>query len=74
MLNLNRIKRRQLLKIDKIKPGITGYAQINGRDDISYKEKIKYDYYYLKNKSIMLDLKIIFLTIYKIIKLNNISH
>ncbi len=68
------IKRRQLLKIDKIKPGITGYAQINGRDDISYKEKIKYDYYYLKNKSIMLDLKIIFLTIYKIIKLNNISH
>lgn len=68
------IKKRQSLKIDELKPGITGYAQINGRDNISNKEKIKLDYYYLKNKSIKLDLKIIYLTIYKILNSNNISH
>lgn len=68
------IKKRQFLKIDKLKPGITGYAQINGRDNISNKEKIKFDYYYLKNKSTKLDLKIISLTVYKIINFNNISH
>ena len=68
------IKKRQSLKIDILKPGITGYAQINGRDNISNKEKIKLDYYYLKNKSIKLDLKIIYLTIYKILNSNNISH
>lgn len=68
------IKKRQSLKIDKLKPGITGYAQINGRDNISINEKIKLDYYYLKNKSIKLDFKIISLTVYKTINLKNISH
>ena len=68
------IKKRQSLKIDKLKPGITGYAQINGRDNVSLKRKIKFDYYYLKNKSIKLDLKIISLTLYKLINFKNISH
>ena len=68
------IKKRKLLKIDKIKPGITGYAQINGRDDISIKKKINLDYFYLKNKSIKLDIKIIILTLLKIFKFKNISH
>ena len=68
------IKKRKFLKIDKLRPGITGYAQINGRDNISNKEKIKFDFYYLKNKSIIFDIKIIYLTIYKILKSNNISH
>lgn len=68
------IKKRRSLKIDKLKPGITGYAQINGRDNISLKRKIEFDYYYLKNRSIKLDLKIILLTLYKLINLKNISH
>jgi O-antigen biosynthesis protein WbqP len=68
------IKKRKFFKIDKLKPGITGYAQINGRDDISIKEKIKLEYFYLKNKSIKLDLMIILLTISKIINPKNISH
>ncbi len=68
------IKKRKFFKIDKLKPGITGYAQINGRDNISTKHKIKLDYFYLKNKSIKLDLKIILLTIVKIFNLKNISH
>lgn len=68
------IKKRKFFKIDKLKPGITGYAQINGRDNISINEKIKLDYFYLKNKSMKLDLKIIIFTIGKIINIKNISH
>lgn len=68
------IKKRKYLKIDSLKPGITGYAQINGRDEISIKEKVQLDYFYFKNKSIRFDLKILLMTIYKIIYKNNISH
>ena len=53
---------RNNYKIYKIKPGITGWAQINGRDSISLKDKVLFDYYYLRNASLKFDLKIIFLT------------
>ena len=46
-----------------VKPGITGYAQVNGRSSISHGEKIEYDLYYVKNYSFFLDLKIVFRTI-----------
>ena len=68
------IKKRKYLKIDSLKPGITGYAQINGRDEISIKEKVQLDYFYFKNKSIRFDLKILLMTIYKIVYKKNISH
>ena len=68
------IEKRKIMGVDKIKPGITGWAQINGRDDISIDEKIKMDHYYLNKKSIILDVKIIFLTILSIFKFKNISH
>mgnify|MGYP001262563371 CR=1 FL=1 len=68
------IEKRKAMGVDKIKPGITGWAQINGRDDITIDEKIKLDYYYLNKKSILLDVKIIFLTILRIFKPKNISH
>lgn len=68
------IEKRKIMGIDKIKPGITGWAQINGRDDISIDEKIKMDHYYLNKKNIILDVKIIFLTILSIFKFKNISH
>lgn len=68
------IKKRKYLKIDSLKPGITGYAQINGRDEISIKEKVQLDYFYFKNKSIRFDLKILLMTISKIIYKKNISH
>ena len=48
--------------IDKIKPGITGWAQVNGRDLNSFEKKVELDHYYLLNKSFWLDLKIIFMT------------
>lgn len=46
-----------------VKPGITGYAQINGRNDLPWKERFRYDIYYAENWSILLDVKIILKTI-----------
>lgn len=46
-----------------VKPGITGYAQVNGRNDLPWKERFKYDIYYAENWSILLDVKIILKTI-----------
>lgn len=56
-----------------VKPGITGWAQVNGRNTISWQNKFKYDLYYVDHISFMLDLKILFLTINKIIKQDGIS-
>jgi len=66
--------KREQLGIHKLKPGITGWAQINGRDEISIDKKVELDYYYLQNKSFLLDVKIIFLTFFKVLKKSNISH
>jgi len=52
----------------RVKPGITGWAQVNGRNTISWEEKFKLDVWYVDNWSFGLDLKIIFLTILKVIK------
>lgn len=45
-----------------VKPGITGWAQVNGRSEIPHGEKIKFDLFYVNNQSLILDLKIMFLT------------
>ncbi|MEE9361057.1 MAG: sugar transferase [Cellulophaga sp.] len=50
-----------------VKPGITGWAQINGRNTISWTEKFKHDVYYVNNLNFLLDLKIILLTIKKVL-------
>ena len=60
--------------IDNIKPGITGWAQINGRDDITILEKVKLEKYYLENKSLYMDIKIVTLTLVYVIIKKNISH
>lgn len=60
--------------IHKIAPGVTGWAQINGRDELSIEEKVKYDRYYVDHRSLMFDLKIIFLTIYKVVSRSGIQH
>ncbi len=51
-----------------VKPGITGWAQVNGRNLISWEEKFKLDIFYVENQSFFLDLKIVFLTFFKVIK------
>lgn len=57
------INKRKELGIDILRPGITGWAQINGRDDIKLSEKITFDDEYLKHRSFLFDLKIIIRTI-----------
>ena len=60
--------------IHKILPGITGWAQINGRDELSISEKIELDEYYLMNRSILLNVKIVILTISQIFIPKGVSH
>ena len=54
--------------VDKFKPGITGWAQINGRDDIDDEQKFEYDLYYKRNHSLLLDFKIVLITFLQVIK------
>ncbi len=58
----------------EVKPGLTGWAQVNGRNAISWEEKFKLDVWYVDNWSIWLDIKIIFMTIWKILKREGIRH
>ncbi len=60
--------------VDQLLPGLTGWAQINGRDSLSTLEKVKLDVEYLQHCSILLDIKIIFLTLLKVIRRDGISH
>lgn len=60
--------------VDKLKPGITGWAQVNGRDEISIEEKVKLEMEYLKQKSILFDIKIIFLTFASVIRSKGVKH
>lgn len=57
----------------KVKPGITGWAQVNGRNAISWEDKFKYDVWYVENASFLVDLKILFLTIKKVLVREDIS-
>ncbi len=68
------IKLRTEKKISEILPGLTGWAQINGRDDLPVSNKILYDEYYLKNKSFILDIKILWNTVFKVIKKDGVTH
>lgn len=67
------INLRKEYNVDSILPGITGWAQINGRDNIGDEEKVKYDHEYLVKKSIKLDIYIIFITVLKVIKRSDIK-
>jgi len=57
----------------EVKPGITGWAQVNGRNAISWKQKFEYDVWYVDNLSLWLDIKIILLTLKKVIKRADIN-
>jgi O-antigen biosynthesis protein WbqP len=68
------IELRKKEGIDKIKPGITGWAQVNGRDELTIEEKIKYDKEYIERKSFFFDLKILFLTFFKVFLRSGVNH
>ena len=58
----------------KVRPGITGWAQVNGRNAIDWEEKLKLDVWYVENRSFFLDMKIIVLTIIRVLRRADINH
>jgi lipopolysaccharide/colanic/teichoic acid biosynthesis glycosyltransferase len=56
-----------------VRPGITGWAQINGRNEISWREKFQFDVWYVDHLSFLLDLKIILITVQKVLSAEGIS-
>jgi len=60
--------------VETLKPGITGWAQINGRDEISLEDKVKFEKEYLERKSIGFDLKIIIFTFTSVLKSDGVKH
>jgi O-antigen biosynthesis protein WbqP len=68
------ISLRSTQGVNKILPGLTGWAQINGRDELSIAEKVKMDAEYLERRSFFFDLKILWLTFLKVVRKDGISH
>lgn len=60
--------------VDKLMPGITGWAQVNGRDDLSIPEKVRLDCEYLNARSFWFDLRILSMTIFKVARREGVSH
>lgn len=60
--------------VDKLLPGLTGWAQINGRDELPIPEKVKLDAEYMQRQTFWFDLKIIFLTILRVLHRKGVSH
>jgi len=60
--------------VDKLKPGITGWAQINGRDEISIEEKVKYEKEYLQKKSFLFDVQILIRTFTSVLMSKGVKH
>jgi len=60
--------------IHKLIPGITGWAQVNGRDDLPIPVKVEFDEYYLKHRSFLFDLKTLLMTFYNVLRTEGIQH
>ena len=67
------IEARNQCGANLVKPGITGWAQINGRDEIPIEQKAKLDGEYVKSMSLMMDIKILFLTVFSVLKSEGVS-
>jgi undecaprenyl phosphate N,N'-diacetylbacillosamine 1-phosphate transferase len=64
---------KEQMRRHDVKPGITGCAQVNGRNTLSWKQKFAYDVWYVDHISFALDIKILFLTVIKVFKAEGIS-
>lgn len=60
--------------VDALVPGLTGWAQVNGRDELPIPQKVALDHYYLLNQSLFLDIKILWLTFLKVARSDGVSH
>jgi len=68
------IRLRTAAQVHTLLPGLTGWAQVNGRDEIPIPQKVELDAYYLQHRSFMLDLNILLLTFLKVIRRDGVSH
>ncbi len=68
------VELRTRVGVHELMPGVTGWAQVNGRDELSIPVKVQFDEYYLKNRSWLLDLKIVFLTLLRVLGMKGVSH
>lgn len=60
--------------VHQILPGLTGWAQVNGRDDIPLNKKVQFDFEYLQRQSLLFDIRILWLTFLKVVKRDGVSH
>jgi O-antigen biosynthesis protein WbqP len=60
--------------VHQLIPGVTGWAQVNGRDELPIPEKVKLDEWYMRNQSFWLDLKIVGMTVFKVIRKEGVAH
>jgi sugar transferase EpsL len=74
LMNYLELYSKEQMKRHDVKPGITGWAQVNGRNAISWEEKFRLDVWYAQNHNFLLDLKILLLTIKKVFKTEGIKH
>lgn len=68
------IEMRKAAQVDTLPPGLTGWAQVNGRDDLPLPEKVKLDTEYLQRRSFGFDVRIIVLTFLKVVRRDGVSH
>ncbi len=68
------IELRTQLGVHELMPGLTGWAQINGRDELPIPEKVKLDVAYLQRQSLLFDIKILWLTFFKVVQRHGVSH
>ena len=68
------IELRNAKGVQMLTPGLTGWAQVNGRDQLSIMEKVAFDVEYLDSKSTLLDMKILWLTLLRVIRFSGVSH
>lgn len=60
--------------VQALRPGLTGWAQVNGRDELSIPDKVALDVYYLRHRSLVLDLRILLLTVVKVFQRDGVAH
>ena len=68
------IQARAAAGVHTLVPGLTGWAQVNGRDELPTQQKVALDAEYLQNKSFLFDVKIILLTLWKVVKGDGVKH
>jgi len=68
------IELRALKGLDELRPGLTGWAQVNGRDELAIPEKVKLDEAYLHQQSFLFDMKILYLTFLKVVRQDDVTH